>query len=57
MSDVVALQRWVKYAAEAYTDPSQFKTPEEYLQALTEVLDEVAALAGKEPPNLEGVWS
>lgn len=51
------IQRWAKYAAEAYTDPAQFATPEEYLQAITEVLDEVAILAGKQPPKLEGVWS
>lgn len=56
MRDLAQLQRWAKYTVETWTTPEQFKTPEEFAQALTEVLDEMALAYGQQPPVIEGVW-
>lgn len=53
----VERNRWVRYTVEAYTQPQQFKTPAEYLAALTECLDNLAQAAGQEPPERHDVWS
>jgi hypothetical protein len=51
------IYRYARYAAETWTTPSQFASPQEFLEALTEVLDELAESCGMEPKPLEGVWS
>lgn len=54
--NAVEIQRWARYAVEAYTEPTQFDTPQDFLAAVTEVLDNLAEAFGKEPPKIEGVW-
>lgn len=49
--------RWVRYITETYTTPEQFKSPQEYLKALTEALDALTASVGREPPLVHDVWS
>lgn len=51
------IQRWVRYTAECYSDPHQFATPQDYLAALSECLDELCALAGVQPPRVEGAFA
>lgn len=55
-NNVVELQRWTRYIAECYCDPTQFATPADYLAALTECLDEFCRLHKLEPPRIEGVF-
>ena len=50
---VVEAQRWIRYTAEAYANPGQFATPQDYLVALTECLDELCYLADRKPPSEE----
>lgn len=50
--------RHARYVTEAYTDPGQFSSPQEYLRAISEGLDELAELHGKTPPDLREVkWN
>ena len=56
MTNLMDLQRYARYAAECWSNPGQFKTPQEFLAALTEVLNELANAAGKPVPDLERVW-
>lgn len=51
----VGIYRWAKYTAEAYSDPEQFSSPQEFLAAISECLEEVCLLHGKEPPDLSTV--
>lgn len=53
----VEKNRWVRYTVEAYTQPDQFKSPAEYLAALTECLDNLSRAAGQTPPERHDVWS
>lgn len=50
------VMRWSRYAVETWTDPAQFATPQEFAEALTEVLDNLTEAYGKEPVKIEGVW-
>lgn len=52
----VDVLRFARYAAETYSTPEQFATPEEYTQALTEVLDELATITGHPLPKIEEAW-
>lgn len=49
--------RDVRLLIEAYTTPEQFPSPKDYLQALTEGLDNLAITLGAEPPERHDVWS
>lgn len=49
--------RHVRYLCEAYTQPEQFPTPEDYLRALTEGLDNLTQAIGEQPPAMHDVWS
>ena len=49
------VQRYARYLVSAYCDPSGFSSPQEYLAALTEGLDELTFLHGQEPPDLSEV--
>lgn len=51
------LMRWAKYTVETYSSPDQFKSPQEFAEALTEVLDELTVAFGAQPPKIEGAWN
>ena len=58
MANPVELQRFARYAAELWSNPGQFSGPREFLAALTEVLDEITAVAGREPAgDLPDYWA
>lgn len=50
------LQRFARYAVEAWSNPGQFKSPRDFMCAVFEVLDEMAKAAGKPLPSVEGLW-
>lgn len=58
MANAAELQRYARYAAELWSDPGQFKGPREFLAALTEVMDELTTVAGKQPAgDLPDYWA
>lgn len=52
-------QRAARFAAECYSDPEQFPSPDAYLVALTEVLDNLCETIGyPKPERLDrGLWA
>ena len=54
------VNRHVRYLVEAYTTPEQFATPKDYLEALTEGLDNLTQAVGavpEEEPEFSRIWS
>ena len=57
MSDFfTALTRQANFAVEVYANPTEFKTPQEYLAAITEVLENLCEIKGVEPMPLPDEW-
>lgn len=51
------IRRSVEHLVEAYSTPTEFQTPQDYLAALTEGLDNLTKATGQEPPEKHDVWN
>ncbi len=45
-----------RIAAGVYRQPGRFRSPQEYLRALTEHLDKLCLAVGAQPPEKHNVW-
>lgn len=50
------LNREASFAVEVYANPTEFKTPQEYLAAISEVLENLCQIKGVEPIPLPEEW-
>lgn len=50
------VNRHVNLVLEAYANPGEFKSPHEYLSAISEVLEDLCKIKGVEPMPLPKEW-